>query len=83
MQFTVLRRADYLPEDRAVTEFRRLPHLNAARRVAHEVAYRFFEGLGLLDSRVAAATVCDILSWTGEQPIEVVASGNRFVLSAQ
>lgn len=81
--FTVYRRTDYLPEAQAVTEFRRLPHLKAARRAAHEIAYRFFEGLALLDRPVAWQTIRDILAWDGGKPIEVVANGKRFVLAAQ
>jgi hypothetical protein len=81
--FTVHRRKEYLSEDRAVTEFRRLPHLAAARRVGYEVAYRFFEGNALLDRPVAWKTIKDILVWDGARPIDVVCAGDRFTLSAQ
>lgn len=82
-QFTVTRRADYLPEERAITEFRRLPHLSAARRVAHEVAYRFFEAAALLDRPIAHETIAAILQWDGREPINVSTGGTRFVLAAQ
>lgn len=81
--FTIIRRDDYLPEDRAVREMRRVPHLNAARRVGYEIAYRFFESLALLDREIAHRTVGDILAWDGTEPITVVAAGSRFTLAAQ
>jgi hypothetical protein len=82
--FTIIRRADFLPEDRAVTELRRATSVAAAKRIAHEVAYRFFESAALLDRRIAHETIADILKWTGNSPIEVALSdGHRFSLSIQ
>jgi hypothetical protein len=82
--FTIIRRADYLPEDRAVTELRRATSVSAARRIAHEVAYRFFESAALLDRRIAHETIADILRWNGDKAIQVALNdGNRFSLSVQ
>lgn len=81
--FTVLRRNDTVAEHLAVTEFRRLPHLSAARRTAHAVAYRFFEGLGLLASPRAQEVIGSILTWDGREPINVAAGGHRLVVAAQ
>lgn len=82
--FTIIRRADYLPEDRAVTELRRAASISAARRIAHEVAYRFFESAALLDRPIAHQTIAEILRWNGGRAIEVaLTDGNRFALSVQ
>lgn len=82
--FTITRRADYLPEDRAITELRRAQTVPAARRIAHEVAYRFFESAALLDRPIAQQTIADVLRWNGVDAIQVALNdGSRFSLAVQ
>lgn len=82
--FTITRRNDRLPELAAITELRRANTIPAARRIAHEVAYRFFESTETLGSVTAYNVLTAILDWNGKRPIEVVHNGHhRFTLSIQ
>lgn len=80
--FTIIRRADYLPEDNALTELRRANSVPAARRIAHEVAYRFFEGAEALGRVSTVQTMQDILRWDGSRNIHVTLGGASFLLMA-
>lgn len=82
--FTITRRNDRLPEDRAITELRRATTVPAARRIAHEVAYRFFESAEALGSPAAHVNLGRILEWRGDHAIEVaLCGGERFALTIQ
>lgn len=81
--FTIIRRNDTLPAPLDLTELRRANTLSAARRIAHEVAYRFFEAANALDRTVTYQTMQDILRWNGERAIEIAYRGHRFCLTVQ
>lgn len=82
--FTITRRNDTLPAPLDLTELRRANTLSAARRIAHEVAYRFFESNSLLDRRIAYQTMQDILRWDGRTHIQVaLTDGSRFQVAVQ
>ena len=84
MTYLIERRRLYGPEATRVTEMRRVPTLAAARRAAHEIAYRFFEGSGLLDRPIAHNTIAKVLRWDGVEPITVVTQGaEQLHLAAQ
>ncbi|HEY0623188.1 hypothetical protein [Sphingomonas sp.] len=83
MPYLIERRRLYGSDETALTEMRRVATIPAARRAAHEIAYRFFEAGSLLDRPIAHNTVAAILRWDGSTAIDVTSGGERFLLAAQ
>lgn len=81
--FTIIRRNETLPHPLDITELRRANTLSAARRIAHETAYRFFEAANALDRTVTYQTMQDILRWNGQDRIDVSYRGSRLQIAAQ
>lgn len=82
MSYTIIRRAEHLPEDRAITELHRAPDLAAVRRIGVEVCYRFLENAAPLSRLQAERTMSDVMHWNGLRELVVVIGPHRLTMTA-